>query len=95
MNQYLLVYRCSMLQSISLLGYGLGPLAASAFTSQIFLKRFFIIKLALIMIALIWSTVATIKTLNGNNALLENKRLLAVYPTFLFYFINAWLILIL
>ncbi|KAJ3317382.1 Yip1 member 6 [Boothiomyces sp. JEL0866] len=79
----------SFYQSVCVLGYCIFPLVAvSMFTWAIP----YIIKFVCVTVAYVWATYASLNFLTDMN--LDNKRLLAIYPIFLFYFMISWLILI-
>lgn len=89
LNGQLLGGRISFPQSVCALGYCTFPLLSAAFLNLILP---FFIKIIVTGIAYAWSTLAALNFLKDLN--LENKRALALYPIFLFYFFIAWLILI-
>ncbi|EPZ37086.1 hypothetical protein O9G_004334 [Rozella allomycis CSF55] len=76
--------------SVCALGYCLFPLnvasLVAAFVGTI------IVRGPVALASLFWSVTASIKFLGETN--LNNRKILAVYPLFLFYFILSWLILI-
>ncbi|CCJ28240.1 unnamed protein product [Pneumocystis jirovecii] len=76
----------SLFQSISVLGYSLFPFMIITITN-LFINTVFI-KFSLIIIAYTWSTYASLSVIR--NFSLTKKRLLAIYPLFLYYF--SWII---
>ncbi|KAI8918929.1 hypothetical protein BC831DRAFT_481795 [Entophlyctis helioformis] len=89
LNSKLLGGRISLFQSVCVLGYCVFPLVAVSLVTWILP---FLLKFVLVAVAFAWSTFASLNFLGDVN--LENKRLLAIYPIFLFYMMIAWLILI-
>lgn len=90
-NARLLGYRLSFFQNVCLLGYGLFPLVAVAGVNMI-LPLFWFLKAGLSGIALAWSSLATVRTLTDESML--DRKMLAAYPMVLYYFIFAWLIVV-
>lgn len=84
----------SLLQTVCLLGYCLFPLSTVAVVSMLMGSSgiWWWLKLLMTGAALVWSTIAAIRTLS--DPALEDRRMLAVYPIFLFYFGIAWMILV-
>lgn len=87
-NSQLLGGKISFFQSVCVLGYCIFPLVSIAYICIAVPSSF--IKLILVALAYIWSTYASMNFLAEVN--LEKKKLLAVYPIFLFYFTIAWLV---
>jgi len=89
------------------MGYGLFPLMVAS-TLNMLLPLIWILKVAFCGIGLCWSTtgtlaftdlilmttlaVATVRTLNDES--LNDRKMLAAFPIGLFYFIFAWLIIV-
>lgn len=90
-NCRLLGYKISFFQNVCLLGYGLFPLAVAAGLNML-LPLLWVLKVALAGTGLGWASTATIRTLNDES--LNDRKMLAVYPLVLFYFIFAWLIVV-
>ncbi|KAI8143614.1 Yip1 domain-containing protein [Fennellomyces sp. T-0311] len=92
LNAKLLGGAVSFFQSVCVLGYCLFPLVLSAvvaaFVSLIWVR----IPIAIVTFA--WSTYASIGFLSESQVHLINRRMLAVYPLCLFYFVISWLTLI-
>ncbi|KTW28335.1 uncharacterized protein T551_02754 [Pneumocystis jirovecii RU7] len=88
LNLKLLGAPISLFQSISVLGYSLFPFVIITITN-LFINTVFI-KFPLIIIAYTWSTYASLSVIR--NFSLTKKRLLAIYPLFLYYFFIAWII---
>ncbi|RIB13671.1 Yip1 domain-containing protein [Gigaspora rosea] len=86
-NAKLLGGTVSFFQSVCVLGYCIFPLVIAAFIA-IFVKKVYI-RLPLVVLAFLWSSWASVNFLSSSH--LSNRRLLAVYPLFLFYFaIGCW-----
>ncbi|CAG8457785.1 5829_t:CDS:2 [Ambispora gerdemannii] len=89
-NAKLLGGNVSFFQSVCVLGYCIFPLVIAAliflFVSNI------VIRLPLVILAFGWSSYAPVNFFSSSH--LANRRALAVYPLFLFYFVIAWLVLI-
>ncbi len=100
MNSQLLGGKISFFQSVCVLGYCLLPLLLSAFINNILLylaakltiSFLHIIRFLIVMIAFAWSMYASVRFLGKTQ--LPNRRMLALYPIFLFYFLIAWLIIL-
>jgi len=98
-NTKLLGGKVSILQSMCVLGYCLGPLTLSLPTVK--LLRFIsgsttpnfaiFIKSIIILASLVWSCYAALNFMVSS--INENRKLLAMYPICLFYVIIAWMIL--
>ncbi|CAG8605265.1 7594_t:CDS:2 [Cetraspora pellucida] len=90
-NAKLLGGSVSFFQSVCVLGYCIFPLVIAAFIA-VFVKRVYV-RLPLVVLAFLWSSWASINFLSSSH--LSNRRALAVYPLFLFYFVIGWMVLIL
>jgi len=90
-NARLLGYRISFFQTVCLLGYGLFPLMVASIMNML-LPLVWILKLALTGCGLAWSVAATIQTMDDQS--LQDRRLLAIYPVALYYFLFAWMIIV-
>ena len=92
-NAHLLQGRVSFFQSVCVLGYCLAPLVISALACgilvQLSLSWF---KLIVIIAGFLWSTSSSVGFMS--ELLPEDRKLLGVYPVFLFYFAVAWVILV-
>ncbi|TPX37443.1 hypothetical protein SmJEL517_g00746 [Synchytrium microbalum] len=89
-NSNLLGGKVSFYQSICVLGYCIFPLVLTSIISLF--VPYVIFRFVFVGIAFTWSTYASVGFLD--NVQLNNRRILAVYPIFLFYFIIAWMVLI-
>ncbi|KAL2918022.1 hypothetical protein HK105_202436 [Polyrhizophydium stewartii] len=89
LNAKLLGGTISFFQSVCVLGYCVFPLVAVSLVTWLIP---FVIKFVLVAAAFVWSSYASLNFMGDVN--LESKRLLAIYPIFLFYITIAWLILI-
>lgn len=90
-NSQLLGGKLSFFQSICVLGYCILPLVLASIVSLFIPSA--LIRIILSIGAFGWSTYASHGFLSDVGGL-ANRKVLAVYPMFLFYFILAWLILI-
>jgi hypothetical protein len=88
-NSKLLGGDISFFQSICVLGYCIFPLVIASYMALL-VDGF--IKLVCIIFALGWSVYASLGFLSDR--VIESRRLLSIYPIFLFYFIISWMILI-
>ena len=89
-NGKLLGGNISFFQSVCVLGYCIFPLVIASIVAMF--VPYIIVKGPVVLAAFFWSTTASIGFLGETN--LQNRRILAVYPIFLFYFIISWVILI-
>ncbi|RKP01473.1 hypothetical protein CXG81DRAFT_11955 [Caulochytrium protostelioides] len=89
-NSKLLGGRISFFQSVCVLGYCIFPLVAASLVS-LFVPSV-LVRLIVTPIAFAWSTYASNNFLADTN--LNRRKILAVYPIFLFYAVIAWMILI-
>ncbi|KAL3879306.1 hypothetical protein ACJMK2_031607 [Sinanodonta woodiana] len=96
MNNKLLGGNISFFQSVCVLGYCVSPLAISLIVSRLILLApeqttvLFVIRFLLVVIAFAWSTFASTAFLADSQP--PGKKVLAVYPIFLFYFVISWLV---
>ncbi|EGF83989.1 hypothetical protein BATDEDRAFT_84709 [Batrachochytrium dendrobatidis JAM81] len=88
-NSKLLGGKISFFQSVCVLGYCIFPLVAVSIITWVLP---FFLKFILVIAAFAWATFASLNFMGNVN--LDKKRILAVYPIFLFYMTIAWLILI-
>ncbi|CAI2169082.1 4338_t:CDS:2, partial [Funneliformis geosporum] len=86
-NAKLLRGTVSFFQSVCVLGYCIFPLVLVAFVNIFVIKIY--IRLPLVIIAFGWSSYASVNFLSASH--LANRRALAVYPLFLFYFVIGWM----
>ncbi|ORY82679.1 prolyl oligopeptidase [Protomyces lactucae-debilis] len=89
-NMKLLGSKLSFFQSICVLGYSLFPLVIAALVAAFVHTAWARVPVTTCMYA--WSTFASLGVLQG--AELGSKKLLAVYPLGLFYFVLAWTVFI-
>ncbi|KAJ1654500.1 hypothetical protein IWQ61_005585 [Dispira simplex] len=90
LNSKLLGGKISFFQSVCILGYCIFPLCVAGLVT-LFISTLFI-RLIVVIVAILWATYASVGFLA--DAHLPNRRLLAVYPIYLFFFIIGWIILI-
>ncbi|RKP09124.1 putative terbinafine resistance locus protein YIP1 [Thamnocephalis sphaerospora] len=90
LNAKLLGGQISFFQSVCVLGYCVFPLVVAALIS--FFISLFVVRLLCGMIGFAWATYASVGFLSDPS--LANRRLLAVYPIGLFYFVIAWMVVI-
>lgn len=96
LNTKLLGGNISFFQSICVLGYCVFPLTVALIICRIVLiaaqtTPLFIIRFITVVVAFAWSTFASTAFLADSQP--TNRKALAVYPIFLFYFIISWLII--
>ncbi|CAI4230200.1 unnamed protein product [Auanema sp. JU1783] len=90
-NIKLLGGHISFFQSICVIGYCLlPPLVAAIVCSLLLHEKLFYLRLFITAIGFSWSTYASMGFLAG--CITEKKKLLVVYPIFLFYFVVSWMI---
>ena len=94
-NAQLLGGNISFFQSVCILGYCVFPLTLSAIGCLLFGYLFgsALIKLLVVSAGFIWSTRASVVFME--QVINEKRKLLAVYPVFMFYTFLAWMILVL
>jgi len=90
LNAKLLGGAISFFQCVCVLGYCLFPLVVAAIIG-LFVQTIFI-RLPIAIAAFGWASYASIGFLAEVH--LSNRRALAMYPLFLFYFSIAWIVLI-
>ena len=95
LNTKLLGGSISFFQSVCVLGYCLLPLSLSLVLCRLVLflvqTRFLLaMRCVFVLAGFLWSTFASMQFLGDCNP--PNKRLLAVYPMFLFYFVIGWMV---
>ncbi|KAM3128768.1 hypothetical protein pb186bvf_019128 [Paramecium bursaria] len=86
LNAQLLGGKISFFQSVCVLGYCVFPINLGALI--VAFVGYFPIKLVLVLACFGWSTYASIGFMGA--LVLEERKLLAVYPVFLFYLFLAW-----
>ena len=95
-NASLLQGKISFFQSVCVLGYCLGPLVLSALACSLitFIHSKYLgwVKFLLVLVGFGWSSTASVGFMA--ELLPEDRKLLGVYPVFLFYFTLAWVILV-
>jgi hypothetical protein len=95
LNAQLLGGNISFFQSVCILGYCVFPLTLSAvgclFFGFMFSSAF--IKMLVVGAGFVWSTRASVVFMQ--QVISEERKLLAVYPVFMFYTFLAWMILVL
>ncbi|KAG4302115.1 hypothetical protein PCK1_001674 [Pneumocystis canis] len=84
LNLKLLGIPISLFYSICILGYSLFPLVIITIIN-LFIPIIFI-RFPLIVIGYGWSTYASLNVITDSSFNLNNKKLLAIYPLFLYYF---------
>lgn len=95
LNSKLLGGNISFFQSVCVLGYCLTPCAIALIVCRIILVAeqtafLFFLRLVIAQIGFGWATYASIIFLGDSQPV--NRKALAVYPIFLFYFIISWLV---
>ncbi|EYB89253.1 hypothetical protein Y032_0234g3152 [Ancylostoma ceylanicum] len=92
LNIKLLGGQISFFQSLCVIGYCLlPPLVAALICSVVLHGKLFLLRLAISAVGFCWSTFAAMGFLAGCQP--EKKRLLVIYPIFLFYFVVSWMII--
>ncbi|CAO3700729.1 unnamed protein product [Rhizopus stolonifer] len=91
-NAQLLGGAVSFFQSVCVIGYCLFPIVVSVIISA-FVKLIWV-RLPITVVSFAWSTYASVGFMSETEVHLQNRRALAVFPLFLFYFVFAWLVLI-
>ena len=100
-NTKLLSGKVSFFQSICVLGYCLLPLALVSvlndfiiFVTGISSVWSFGVRFILVFVSFGWSVFASTAFLAADTINLTDRKLLAVFPIFLFYFVISWLIIL-
>uniref|UniRef100_A0A1L8EH46 Protein YIPF n=1 Tax=Haematobia irritans TaxID=7368 RepID=A0A1L8EH46_HAEIR len=96
LNSKLLGGNISFFQSVCVLGYCLTPVAISLIVCRIILLAtqsplLFFLRLLTTTIGFLWATYASFIFLGDSQP--PNRKPLAVYPIFLFFFIISWLVI--
>lgn len=96
-NAVLLKGNVSLLQTVSLLGYCILPLAVAAIgcwvANQVLVNPFRIAaKVACVAAGLVWSTKASVGFMAG--LVPDDRRVLGVYPVWLLYVSISWIVLV-
>ncbi|XP_050498099.1 protein YIPF6 [Diabrotica virgifera virgifera] len=96
LNSKLLGGNISFFQSVCVLGYCLLPTSIALIVCRILLllqqiPLVFFIRFVVSMVGFIWATYASMIFLGDSQK--PNRKLLAVYPIGLFYFIISWLVI--
>ena len=94
LNAQLLGGSISFFQSLCILGYCVFPLDMAAFVSWMIslIYKAFVIKAILVTVGFVWSTRASVVFIG--EVIPPEKKLLALYPVFLFYTFLGWMVLI-
>eukprot|EP00415_Alexandrium_ostenfeldii_P002931 UN2931 len=90
LNALLLQGRVSFFQTVCVLGYCLFPLVIAAFCAM--LLRVDVLKVAFVAVGLAWAASASAGFVR--ELVPEDRRLLGLYPVWLFYVAIAWMILL-
>jgi hypothetical protein len=100
-NTKLLSGKISFFQSICVLGYCLLPLVGVSLVNNFIVLTIksssfvlFITRCTLVFVSFAWSVFASTAFLESNTINLNDRKALALYPIFLFYFVIAWLIIL-
>jgi len=99
-NTKLLSGKISFFQSICVLGYCLLPLVLAAGFHEILLKISgiqvwsFTIHFIISCVACVWSVFASTAFLAADTINLTDRKALAIFPMFLFYFVITWLVIL-
>lgn len=88
----------SFFQSVCVLGYCLTPVVGALLLCKVILivasvqtKLWFTLRLITTMAGFVWATYAAFVFLGESQP--KNRKPLAVYPIFLFYFVISWLVI--
>uniref|UniRef100_A0A8C4QP64 Protein YIPF n=1 Tax=Eptatretus burgeri TaxID=7764 RepID=A0A8C4QP64_EPTBU len=97
-NSHLLGGTISFFQSLCVLGYCIMPLSVSLLLCHVTLLAkgslplaMFIVRFICVTLAFAWATFASTTFLGNSQP--PNRKALAVYPIFLFYFVISWMII--
>ncbi|XP_037957483.1 protein YIPF6 [Teleopsis dalmanni] len=95
-NSKLLGGNISFFQSVCVLGYCLTPVAVALIVCRVMLlatqtKLLFFLRLITTIVGFCWATYASYVFLGDSQP--PNRKPLAVYPIFLFFFIISWLVI--
>jgi protein YIPF6 len=99
-NTKLLSGKVSFFQSICVLGYCLLPLVLVSMLNDVLIWIFgittwsFAVRFVLVFVSFGWSVFASTAFLAADTLNLTDRKLLAVFPIFLFYFVISWLIIL-
>jgi protein YIPF6 len=100
-NAKLLSGKISFFQSICILGYCLLPLVVVSIINNLIVWMtnsssilIFILRCLLVFTSFGWSLFASTAFLASSTTNLADRKVLALYPIFLFYFIISWLIIL-
>ncbi|XP_063983009.1 protein YIPF6 isoform X1 [Diachasmimorpha longicaudata] len=96
LNSKLLGGNISFFQSVCVLGYCLLPIAIALILCRIILLMdqnvyLFILRFIIAVIGFAWATYASMAFLGDSQP--AGRKVLAVYPIFLFYFVMSWLVI--
>ncbi|XP_072040535.1 protein YIPF6-like isoform X2 [Amphiura filiformis] len=100
LNSKLLGGVISFFQSVCVLGYCILPMVISMILARIILafdtnpklhSALFAVRLIIVIIAFGWSTFASLAFIGESQP--QHRKLLAIYPVFLFYFVIGWMII--
>lgn len=101
LNTKLLSGKISFFQSICVLGYCLLPLVMVSYLNNILFYfaspgsvLAFILRVALTMVSCGWAVFSSTAFLAADTINLTDRKALAVFPIFLFYFVISWLIIL-
>ncbi|VDD86827.1 unnamed protein product [Enterobius vermicularis] len=90
LNIKLLGGHISFFQTLCVLGYCLLPPGAAALICK-FIEMAFLIRLLVTIAGFVWATHASMAFLSGSQP--PKRKVLAIYPVFLFYFVVSWMII--
>ncbi|XP_071786742.1 protein YIPF6-like [Asterias amurensis] len=96
LNSKLLGGVISFFQSVCVLGYCILPLVISLIVCRLLVLAgdstiLFFVRLPIVIFAFLWSTFASLAFLADSQP--QHRKLLAVYPIFLFYFVIGWMVI--
>jgi hypothetical protein len=101
LNTKLLSGKISFFQSICVLGYCLLPLVLVSLLNDFIVLisghgsvTSFVIRFLIVVFSCVWSVFASTAFLAADTINLVDRKSLAIYPIFLFYFVISWLIIL-
>lgn len=89
-NAQLLGAKLSFLQSVCVLGYCVAPLVVAELVCLF--VDLMIVRVPIVVAAVLWSFIASNGFLTDSS--FDDRRMLATFPIFLFYFVLGWIIVL-
>ena len=93
LNAKFLGGKISIFQSVCVLGYCVFPIAFASLITLL-MKSFlpFFVKAIVVILGFVWATSSSVRFMGV--LVSKEKKLLAVYPVFLFYLFLSWFVLV-